>query len=105
MVAYASGSIIFELESDPFYAQYIFPRGLGYAAATTFVLPTGERVCISLERERARGPVGVEAIDQLDGMRRHIARAALVAARLELRYMCMINGLARGAAGYRSGRG
>jgi DNA-binding CsgD family transcriptional regulator len=73
-----------ELEADPFYAKYVFPRGLGHAAATTFVLPTRDRVLISLERERAQGPVEAGAIDQLDALRPHVARAALIAARLQL---------------------
>ncbi len=73
-----------ELQADPFYAQVIYPQGLGHAAGTTFVLPTGERVLVSLERERARGPVEAGAIDQLDELRPHIARAAVIAARLQL---------------------
>ena len=73
-----------ELQADPFYAQVICPQGLGHAAGTTFVLPTGERVLVSLEREWARGPVEAGAIDQLDELRPHIARAAVIAARLQL---------------------
>src|ERR1700758_5136528 len=46
-----------ELESDPMYRYHISPLGLGHAAATTFVLPTQDRVLVCLEREKSRGPV------------------------------------------------
>ena len=73
-----------ELEIDPFYAKYIYPRGAGHAAATTFVLPTQERILVSLERDKVRGPVEDGAIARLDELRPHVARAAAVAARLRL---------------------
>jgi DNA-binding CsgD family transcriptional regulator len=73
-----------ELESDPFYQKYLFPRGLGRAAATTFVLPTQDSFLISLEREAVRGPVEASAIEELDALRPHIARSAFMAARLQL---------------------
>ena len=73
-----------ELRSDPLYRDVIYPRGLGYAAATIVVLPTQDRVLICLERERALGPVEPDALLKLDALRPHIARSALVAARLQL---------------------
>ena len=73
-----------ELRSDPLYRDHIYPRGLGHAAATTFVLPTHDRILISLEREKARGPVEPDAVEKLDALRSHIARSALAAARLQL---------------------
>jgi DNA-binding CsgD family transcriptional regulator len=73
-----------ELESDPFYQKYLFPRGLGRAAGTTLVLPTQDSLLISLEREAVRGPVEPSAIEKLDALRPHIARSAFMAARLQL---------------------
>jgi len=73
-----------ELDSDPFYRDYIYPRGLGCAAATTFVSPTHDRLLVCLEREYARGPVESSAIEQLDALRPHVARSAYIAARLQL---------------------
>ena len=73
-----------ELKSDPFYREHIYPRGLGHAAATTFVLPTQDRLLVSLERELARGPVETVAIERLDALRPHIARSVFMAARLQL---------------------
>lgn len=73
-----------ELKADPFYRDVIYPTGTGWAAGITFVLPTEERILISLEREFARGPVEPGAIEHLDILRPHIARSALIAARLQL---------------------
>ncbi len=73
-----------ELEADPFYQKYIFPLGLGYAAATLIVAPTRERLVVSLERERAQGPVEPEAIARLDALRPDLARSLMTAARLRL---------------------
>ncbi len=78
-----------ELEVDPFYQKYIFPLGLfplglGYAAATLIVTPTRERLVVSLERERARGPVETEAIGRLDALRPDLARSLMTAARLRI---------------------
>jgi len=73
-----------ELETDPFYRDLLYPRGLGHMAGTVFRLPTGEDVSLSLERELTRGPVEREAIERLDALRPHVARAALISARLRL---------------------
>jgi DNA-binding CsgD family transcriptional regulator len=73
-----------ELDADPLYQKYIFPIGLGYAAATLIATPTKDRLLVSLERERARGPVEPEAIRRLDSLRPHIARSLMTAARLRL---------------------
>lgn len=73
-----------ELKTDPFYRDILYPRGLGCAAGTAILLPTGDTFSISLEREYARGPVEASAIRVLDELRPHIARAALISARLHL---------------------
>jgi DNA-binding CsgD family transcriptional regulator len=73
-----------EKDADPFYRDLLYPRGLGYAAATTAPLPTGDRFVLALEREYTRGPVESAAIGRLNELRPHIARSALMAARLQL---------------------
>lgn len=73
-----------EMKRDPFYRDILFPRGLGYVAGTAIPMPTGDTFSISLEREFARGPVEASAIRVLDQLRPHIARAALMSARLHL---------------------
>ena len=73
-----------EMKQDPFYRDILYPRGLGWVAGTAIPMPTGDTLTISLEREYARGPVEPSAIGILDGLRPHIARAALMSARLHL---------------------
>jgi DNA-binding CsgD family transcriptional regulator len=73
-----------ERESDPFYRDLLYPRGLGWGAGVAFPLPTGDRLSINVEREYARGPVEREAIERLDTLRPHLARSGLMAARLQL---------------------
>jgi DNA-binding CsgD family transcriptional regulator len=81
---------------DPFYRDILLPRGLGWAVGTTMPLPTGDRLAINLEREHLRGPVEPAAIQQLDLLRPHIARSALMTARLQLeRARTMSEALAR----------
>lgn len=73
-----------ELERDPIYADFLRPRGFGWGAAAAMPMPTGDRIIIGLERDYARGPVERRLLDRLDLLRPHLARSALVAARLQL---------------------
>ena len=73
-----------EMGRDPIYTDFLWPAGLGWAAATAFKVPTGDVVVLSLERERARGPVDLGVIPQLDALRPHLARSSLLSARLQL---------------------
>jgi DNA-binding CsgD family transcriptional regulator len=80
-----------ELESNPIYRDFLMPRGLGWSAGMALPMPTGDNIVFSLERDFAKGPVERERIGILDRLRPHLARSALVAARLRLEH-------ARGAA-------
>jgi DNA-binding CsgD family transcriptional regulator len=73
-----------ELASDPIYSELLWPAGLGWCAATAIPAPTGDVLFLCLERERARGPVEIAAIERLDALRPHLARGALMSARLQL---------------------
>ena len=73
-----------EFKNDPFYRDILYPRGLGWATGTAIELPTGDTFTISLEREYVRGPVEPCHIQALDELRPHIARSALISARLQL---------------------
>jgi DNA-binding CsgD family transcriptional regulator len=73
-----------ELAVDPIYRDLLWPVGLGWAAAMAIRLPTGDELFLSVERERTRGPVEAAAVAQLDALRPHLARTALMAARLQL---------------------
>jgi DNA-binding CsgD family transcriptional regulator len=80
-----------ELESNPIYRDFLMPRGLGWSAGMALPMPTGDNIVFSLERDFAKGPVERERIGVLDRLRPHLARSALVSARLRLEH-------ARGAA-------
>jgi DNA-binding CsgD family transcriptional regulator len=73
-----------ELAVDPVYRDLLWPAGLGWCAATAIRLPTGDELFLSIERERSRGPVEATAVEQLDTLRPHLARTALMSARLQL---------------------
>lgn len=73
-----------ELGDDPMYRDFLWPAGLGWAAGTAMQLPSGNTVVLSLERERNLGPVETNVIAHLDQLRPHIARSAMLSARLQL---------------------
>ena len=72
-----------ELEQEPFYRDFLRPRGFGWVAATKIEPPTGDIIFFSAERRFSRGPVEAACIRRLNRLRPHIARAGLVAARLQ----------------------
>src|SRR3984885_6378293 len=73
-----------EMAADPVYRELLWPAGLGWGTGTAMPLPTGETLCLTLERFRTRGLVEPAIIRQLDGLRPHLARSALMSARLQL---------------------
>jgi len=73
-----------ELANDPTIADGYRARGLGWTAITGVPLPTGDMVVLILEREFADGPVESEAMALLDSLRPHLARGALISARLQM---------------------
>jgi len=75
-----------ELGADPIYTELLWPAGLGWCAAMAVPAPTGDVLFLCIERERARGPVETAAIETLDMLRPHLARGALMSARLQLEH-------------------
>ncbi|WP_394760976.1 helix-turn-helix transcriptional regulator [Phenylobacterium sp.] len=73
-----------EMGEDPLYRKILWPLGLGWAAATAVTLPTGDTMVLTFERDRARGPADRATLDKLDALRPHLARSALLSARLQL---------------------
>jgi DNA-binding CsgD family transcriptional regulator len=73
-----------ELEEEPIYRDNWRKMGLGWGAATAFALPTGETISIVLSRATAQGPAETATIQRLDMLRPHLARTAVMAARLHL---------------------
>ena len=74
-----------QLDANPIYRDFFRPHGLGWSAGTGLMMPTGDNIVFSIERQFERGPVERERIDALNVLRPHLARAALIAARLSLR--------------------
>lgn len=60
------------------------PRGAGWGVATAIPVPTGEKVFFVLPRLLERGPVERAVVQKLDELRPHLARSALLSARLQL---------------------
>lgn len=73
-----------ELDAEPIFRDSWRKMGLGWGAATAFALPTGEALSIVLSRTIAQGPADVATIQRLDMLRPHLARTAVLAARLHL---------------------
>lgn len=73
-----------QLDNNPIYRDFFRPRGLGWSAGTGLQMPTGDRVVFSIEREYSRGPIEKARVDRLNELRPHLARSALVSARLGL---------------------
>jgi len=74
-----------QIDANPIYRDFFRPRGLGWSAGTGLMMPTGDNIVFSVERQFARGPIESEQVHALNALRPHLARAALIAARLGLR--------------------
>lgn len=72
-----------EMAAAPIYRDYLHPRGFGYGAATAIHVPTGDATVVHIEGYLAKGPILSQTVSRLDGLRPHLARAALIANRLE----------------------
>ncbi len=68
----------------PLYTEFLYPRNLGWHAASKFALPTGEAVYVWFERFRDRGMFEPSAIRSLNALRPHFGRAAVMTAQLSL---------------------
>lgn len=73
-----------ERGEDPHYSESLFPGGLGWAAGTAIPLPNGDTIFLTVERALSRGPVEASIVQRLDALRPHLARSALMSARLQL---------------------
>ena len=73
-----------QLDDNPIYRDFFRPHGLGWSAGTGLAMPTGDNIVFSVERVFERGPIEKDHVEILNGLRPHLARAALIAARLGL---------------------
>jgi len=67
-----------------FFKEFLQPLGLGWCVGTTVRSPTGDVLVFSIEKAFAKGPVPRAVAERLDLFRPHLARAALLSARLGL---------------------
>ena len=73
-----------ELDQDPLYRDFLRPQGWGWCAGTAVMLPTNDILIMTIERRFDGGPVESDVVQMLDGLRPHLARGALMAARLQM---------------------
>ena len=73
-----------EMDRDPFYRDFMRPRGYGWVAGTCVRPPSGETLIVAVERNYVRGPFEAGLIHRLDAFGPHLSRAALLSARLGL---------------------
>lgn len=71
-----------EMLSEPLYTEYFFPNGFGRGIATAIYIPTGDAIILSAEGDFRRGPFHAPVVSRLDALRPHLARSALISARL-----------------------
>ena len=73
-----------EMDQEPTFRDFLRPRGFGWVAGTLIQVPSNDTLVFSIERRLVDGPVEQSAISKLDALRPHLARAALMSARLGL---------------------
>jgi DNA-binding CsgD family transcriptional regulator len=74
-----------QINANVIYRDFFRPSGLGWSASTGLAMPTRDNIVFTVERAFERGPIERDAVEQLNSLRPHLARAALIAARLSLR--------------------
>lgn len=73
-----------QISENPIYRDFFRRHGLGWSAGTGLQVPTGDNIVFSIERAFERGPIEREHVERLNALRPHLARSALVTARLGL---------------------
>jgi len=73
-----------EIDASDFYTELLRPRGLGWCVGTAIRSPSGDILVFSIEKAHKKGPVPRAVAEELDDLRPHLARAALLSGRLGL---------------------
>jgi DNA-binding CsgD family transcriptional regulator len=73
-----------ELAEDPIYQIGLKPNGFEWTAGTAIPVPSGDIMMFDIARRTGTGPFERAEMEVLDRYRPHLARAALMSARLEL---------------------
>ena len=71
-----------EMARHPYYLNFMKPHGVYWHTGTNIISPTGDTLKISVHRSFDSGPLRKEVAMRLTALRPHIARAALLTARL-----------------------
>ncbi|WP_156383020.1 LuxR C-terminal-related transcriptional regulator [Rhizobium sp. Root483D2] len=71
-----------EMKTIPLFSDYLIPMGLGRGIATVLKVPDNEMIVIHAEGDIRRGRFSQATIGRLDALRPHLARSALISARL-----------------------
>ncbi|WP_341989436.1 helix-turn-helix transcriptional regulator [Azorhizobium sp. AG788] len=71
-----------DLVVEPVYADWLYPRGFGWGAATVMRLPHDRTVFLNVERHLGRGPVEAPYMAHLNQLHPHLARAAMISSHL-----------------------
>ena len=74
-----------ELAADEIYNRFLHPHGLRWTAGTVMVSPGSDLLMVDVARANGEPPFDRPSLEALDLYRPHLARAALLAARLGLR--------------------
>lgn len=72
-----------ELAKDPLYAEFLRPKGFGWAAGTSVRLSNDDSLVVSFERSLHAGPADQNILHILDGLRPHLVRSAALGLRME----------------------
>jgi DNA-binding CsgD family transcriptional regulator len=72
-----------EAEHDPMINELFRREGFGWAAGFVQALPHGDMAVLNLEQFYEKGPIRGEALDRLNTIYPHLARAAVLAARFD----------------------
>lgn len=84
-----------EMDQEPTFRDLLRPKGFGWAAGAVIQVPSDDTLLFSVERRFADGPVENAAISELNALKPHLARAALMSSRLRLE---RANGMAEALA-------
>lgn len=71
-----------EMSLHPLYRDVLVPRGYGCGVATAVHFPNGDAIVVNVERAASAGRFPRSSVDRLDALRPHLARSALISARL-----------------------
>ncbi|TIV59094.1 helix-turn-helix transcriptional regulator [Mesorhizobium sp.] len=73
-----------EKEEDPLFAELLKPNGLAWACGSVIPVPNGDLLVFDFERATEAGSFDRPSLHLLDGYRPHLARAGVMASRLQV---------------------